>query len=208
MALTSIIISIISLIIAGGSIFISQRQSVKDREHANDKELVEQLKLSLELAYKSLSTNDDGQLTNNRLRWLSAARHIARFREIQLSLKTELYKTICEEHEEFWRDKVHNLLERIEDSNFFQSINPEKVKEEKIDTRSAAVVYSFSVSKQGLPDPLDNMSLEEIILKYELYPPLHRHFWGHVEKEAPVLAEKMKGIAEAIQKVRQAKKME
>ena len=195
MALTSIIVSIISLIIAGISLFISWRKSFKDREYANDKELVEQLKLSLELAYKSLSTNDDGQPINNRLRWLSAARHIARFREIQLSLKTELYKTICEEHEEFWRDKVYNLLERIEDSSFFKSINPEKMEEEKIDIRSAAVVYSFSVWKQGRPDPLDNMSLEEIILKYELYSPLHRHFWGHVEKEAPALAEKVKGIS-------------
>jgi hypothetical protein len=193
MALASIIVSITSLIIAGISLFISWRKSIKDREYANDKELVEQLKLSLELAYKSLSTNDNGQPINNRLRWLSAARHIARFREIQLSLKTDLYSTICDEHEEFWRDKIYNLLESIEDSGFFKGINA-RMEEEIIDIRSAAVVYSFSVWKQGRPDPLDNMSLEEIIIKYKLYSPLHRHFWGHVEKEAPALAEKIKGI--------------
>ena len=188
LAVAAFILSVISL-------SITWRKNITDRQYANDKELLEQLKQSLELAFKSLALSQNGEKpTNNRLRWLAAARHIARYRELQLSLKTTLYKTICEEHEEYWRDKVYNLLDRIDDSHFFECINPEKMAEEEIDMRSAAVVYSFSVWKAGRPDPLDNMSLEDIIQNYELFSPLHRHFWGFVERKAPDFAKKIKSI--------------
>ncbi len=190
LALAAFILSLIALA-------ITWRQNIKNRQYANDKELVEQLKQSLELAFKSLSTNDNGQPTNNRLRWLTAARHIARFRELQLSLKTRLYKIICEEHEEYWRDKIYNLLAHIKDSNFFKCIDPEEMEENEIDMMSAAIVYSFSVWKEGRPDPVDNMSLEEIIQKYkQLLTPfhLHRPFLDYVEKKAPGLLKKVRGI--------------
>ena len=188
LALAAFVLSLISL-------SVTWWKNIKDRKYNNDKELVEQLKLSLELAFKSLSTNENGPPTNIRLRWLTAARHIARFRELQQALKTKLYKTVSEEHEEFWRDKIYNLLAKIEDSNFFKCINPDEMEAEVIDIRSAAVIYSFSVWKEGRPDPLDNMSLEEIILKYKLYSPLHRHFWDFVEKERPALADKVKRVS-------------
>ena len=185
LALAAFILSIISL-------YITWRKNIKDRQYANDKELVEQLKQSLELAFKSLASNsDNGPPTNIRSRWLAAARHISRYRDLQSFLKTSLHKTICEEQEEYWRDKVYNLLQRIDDSRFFESINPE-MEEEKIDLRSAAVVFSFSVWKEGRPDPLDKMSLEEIIKKYKLFTPRHRYFWGYVEKTAPNIASKIK----------------
>jgi hypothetical protein len=186
LALAAFVLSLITLA-------VTWRKNIKDRQYNNDKELVEQLKLSLELAFKSLATGENVFPTNIRLRWLTAARHIARFRELQLSIKTKLYKTICEEHEEYWRDKIYNLLAHIEDSNFFRCINPDEMEEEMIDIRSAAVVYSFSVWKEGRPDPLDHMSLEDIILKYKLYSPLYRHFWDYVKKERPTFANKVKG---------------
>ena len=188
LALAAFILSVISL-------SITLFKNIKDRRYANDKELVEQLKQSLELAYKSLAPNhNDSQPTNNRLQWLTSARHIVRYRELQLSLNTSLYKTICEEHEEYWRGKVYSLLAHIDRSSFFESINTEEMKEEEIDIRSAAIVYSFSVWKEGRPDPLNNMPLEEIIQKYKLLSPLHRHFWDYVEKKSPGLAEKVKNI--------------
>jgi hypothetical protein len=188
LALAAFVSSLISL-------SVTWCKNIKDRQYNNDKELVEQLKLSLELAFRSLSINQNGPPTNIRLRWLTSARHIARFRELQQALKTKLYKTVCEEHEEFWRDKIYNLLAQIKDSSFFKCINPDEMKEEVIDIRSAAVIYSFSVWKEGRPDPLDNMSLEEIILKYKLYSPLHRHFWDFVKKERPALADKVKSVS-------------
>jgi hypothetical protein len=186
LALAAFILSVISL-------WITWHKNIKDRRYANDKDLVEQLKQSLELTYKSLALgNDSERPTNIRLRWLAAARHIARYRELQSFLKTSLHKTICEEQEEYWRDKVYGLLKHIDDSRFFESIDPERMEEEKIDLRSAAVVFSFSVWKKGRPDPLDNMTLEEIIQNYKLFSPIHRHFWDYVQKTAPKIAKKIK----------------
>jgi len=50
LALSAFIISLIALA-------ITLHQNIKNRQYANDKELVEQLKQSLELAFKSLSMN-------------------------------------------------------------------------------------------------------------------------------------------------------
>lgn len=187
LALAAFLLSIVSL-------YITWRINIKDRQYANDKDLVEQLKQSLELAFNSLVTsNENGPPTNIRLQWLAAARHISRYRELQSSLKTSLHKTICEEQEEYWRDKVYNLLQRIDDSRFFESINPEEMAEEKIDLMSAAVVFSFSEWKEGRSDPLDKMSMEEIIRKYKLFTPRYKHFWRYVETMAPDIAGKIKG---------------
>jgi hypothetical protein len=186
-------LALVAFILSAISLWITWHKNIKDRRYANDKDLVEQLKQSLELAYKSLALrNDSERPTNIRLRWLAAARHIARYRELQSSFKTSLHKTICEEQEEYWRDKVYGLLQHIDDSRFFESIDPEKMEEEKIDLRSAAVVFSFSVWKEGRPDPLDNMTLEEIIQHYKLFSPIHRHFWDYVHRTAPEIAEKIK----------------
>jgi hypothetical protein len=186
LALVAVILSLISL-------WITWHKNIKDRRYANDKDLVEQLKQSLELPYKSLALRDDSERpTNIRLRWLAAARHIARYRELQSSLKTSLHKTICEEQEEYWRDKVYGLLQHIDDSRFFEPIDPEKFEKDKIDLRSAAVVFSFSVWKEGRPDPLDNMTLEEIIQNYKLFSPIHMHFWDYVQRTAPEITKKIK----------------
>ena len=192
MAVAALIVSGISLIIAAISLSITWRKNVKDREYANDKELLEQLKQSLELAYRSLATDNNGFPINNRLRWLAAARHISRYRQLQSSLRTPLYKVICEEQEEYWRNRVYNLLQRIENSRFFESINPDEMTEEMIEPKSAAIVYSFSVWKEGMPDPLESMGFEEIVNKYNLFSPLQRHFREYIERKHPKLAEKVK----------------
>ncbi len=188
LAIAAFILSLISLAIAW-------RQNIKNRQYANDKELVEQLKQSLEFAFKSLSANGNDQPTNERMRWLTAARHIARFHELQLSLKTKLYKTICEEHEEYWRDRIYNLLGHIKDSSFFKCIDPEEMEEKDIDMMSAVIVYSFSVWNEDRSDPIDNMSFEEIIHKYKplLIPfKVHKPFLDYVENKAPGLLKKVK----------------
>ena len=192
MAAAALIVSGISLIIAAISLSITWRKNVKDREYANDKELLEQLKQSLELAHRSLATDNNGFPINNRLRWLAAARHISRYRQLQSSLRTSLYKVICDEQEEYWRNRVYNLLQRVENSHFFEYINPDEMTEEMIEPKSAAIVYSFSVWKEGMPDPLESTGFEEIVNKYNLFSPLQRHFREYIERKHPKLAEKVK----------------
>lgn len=186
LAFAAFILSIVSLA-------ITWRMNIVNRRYANDKELVDQLKQSLELTYMSLATGDDkSPPTNSRLRWLTSARHISRYRELNRRLKTSLYRTISAEQEEYWRNRVYNLLQRIDDSKFFECVNPEEMVEEKIEPKSAAIVYSFSVWKEGMPDPLDSMSFEEIVWRYNLFSPLHRHFRAYIERRYPGLAEKAK----------------
>ena len=191
MAVASLILSVVSIFVAGLSLFITWRKNIRDRDYANDKELLEQLKQSLELAYRSLASDDDGHPVNDRFRWLTAARHIARYRKLHDRLSTTLFKTICEEQEEYWRNKIYVLLGKIESSGFYEALNIDQMAPEKIEPRSAAIVHSFSVWKEGRSDPLDDMSFEEIVQNYRLFSPLHRHFEEYIKAKYPKLAEKV-----------------
>jgi hypothetical protein len=190
-SVASFVISLVSLVVATIALFATWRKNVKDRQYANDKELVERLKQSLQLAYDSLAM-ENGHPVNDRLRWLTAARHIARYRKLSDELRTALFKNICEEQEEYWRNRIYVLLGKIESSGFYEAINTEQMVHETIEPRSAAIVHSFSVWKEGRVDPLDDMSFEDIVSKYKLFSPLHRHFEEYIKVKHPKLAEKVK----------------
>jgi hypothetical protein len=191
-SIASLIISLVSLAVAGISLFVTWRKNLKDRQYANDKELLEHLKQSLKLAYESL-VMENGHPVNDRLRWLTAARHIARYRKLSDALGTPLFKNICEEQEEYWRNRMYVLLSKIESSGFYEAINTDQMIHEIIEPRSAAIVHSFSVWKEGRVDPLDDMSFEDIVSKHQLFSPSHRHFEDFIKAKYPKLAEKVKG---------------
>jgi hypothetical protein len=65
--------------------------------------------------------------------------------------------------------------------------------EETIEPKSAAIVFAFSQWKEGLPDPLDTWSFEQIVSRYKLFSPRNRHFREFIEAKFPTLAEKAKG---------------
>jgi hypothetical protein len=71
-------------------------------------------------------------------------------------------------------------------------INTEKMSNETIEPRSAAIVHSFAVWKEGRADPLDDMSFEEIVSSYQLFSPLHRNFEAFIKAKYPGLAKKVK----------------
>lgn len=185
LALLALLISIISLL-------ITLIKNIKDRRYAKDKELLEQLKQPLELAYRSLviEGNNIDSLTNDRLCWNTSARHIIRYWDLKKSLKTKLYKTICEEQEEHWRSEIYKLLDTIPNSNFY--MNPDSMNEEGIDPKAAADVHAFSDWKKGKADPIDTVSFEEIVCEYDLFSLRHRHFREYIEKVFPESAEKIK----------------
>jgi len=182
-AFSALIISIISLC-------ITWKKNIKDRCYADDKELLEQLKQSLELIYKSLviKSDNNSSLTNDRLCWITSARHIVRYCHLRKSLKTELYKTICDEQEEYWRSKVCKLLYLIQDSSFYKN----QSNQEGIDPKSAAIVHAFSAWKEEIADPINEINFEEMVSKYDLFSLCHRPFRIYVEEMFPKLAEKVK----------------
>lgn len=184
---------LLSFLLSVLSLAITLWKSIKDRNHSDDKELLEQLKESLRIAYEALATQSGGP-TNISLRWLNSARHIIRYRQLKPYLKTKLYRTICDEQEEYWNERFYVLLQRIDSSRFFESINPDKMEEEHIEPRAAAVVYSMSVWPKGKPDPIDSQSFENIVAQYGLFSPLYRHFQEYIERKHPRLAGKVSNV--------------
>jgi hypothetical protein len=188
------ILPIISLIISIIALLITWRKFVRDRNYSDDKELTEQLKLSLKQAYDSVALNSGSEPapTNDRLCWLTAARHISTYWSLFGRLRTDLYKTLCAEQEEFWRHRFYLLLKKIDSSAFFKSINQDSMLPEQIEPTSAAVLYSFSKWQKGKLDPLQGRSFEQLVNQYELFCPSCRHFQDYVERDFPGLAERVK----------------
>lgn len=186
-----------SFVISGIALIITWIKNVKDRRRADDKELLEQLKFTLEHAYGSIAIalKDSDLPKKDRLGWLSAARHLSRYWQLKRAINTKIYMIICDEQEEYWRHKFYLLLQRISESNFFVWINQDQMDEETVDPKSAAIVYAFSQWKEGLPDPLDDWSFEEVVARYNLFSPLNRYFKGFIEAKFPELAERAKKIS-------------
>lgn len=186
-------IAILALIISLGSLCLSYIKNVKDRDYSSDKDLFDQLKNKLRMAHEAIYPSPDFKIpVNDRLQWLIAARHIERYRELKQNLKTKLYKTICEEHEQFWSDQFYKTLNKIPDSKFFNYVNIDEMEEEGIDLRSAAVVYSFAVWNHERHDPISKISLNKIITDYKLYSPINRNFWDYFERIKPEQAKEIK----------------
>jgi len=189
-------ISIISLIISISALIITWKKNIIDRHQTNDKDLLEQLKTSMKVAYDSISRDDgnDHFPISDRLKWFTSARHIMRYRELRSGLKTNLYKTICDEQEEFWRNNFYALLEKIDSSSFFEYIDQDEMVEENIEPRSAAIVLSFSTWKEGLEDPIDSLDFEEMVMKYNFFTPTYRHFKHYVERRFPEQAKRIRDL--------------
>ena len=80
------------------------------------------------------------------------------------------------------------MLQEIKESSFFQAIIPDTLEEEHIEPRSAALVYSMSVWKEGKPDPIDNQTFEGIVHDYNLFSPLYLPFREYIGTKYPALA--------------------
>ena len=184
-------LAVAAFIISIGSFGFTVCKSINDRKYADDKELLEQLKQSLRLAYEAVEAGN-GLPTNIPIRWLTSARHIVRYRKLKTFLKTNLYITICDEQEEYWSNRFYTLLQGITAPTFFECINPEKMEKEQIEPISAAIVCSMSVCPKGKPDPIDAQSFELIVERFELFLPLHRYFREYIKSKHPKLAEKVK----------------
>jgi hypothetical protein len=188
-------LALASFLVSGAALIITWIKNVRDRTRADDKELLEHLKFSLEQAYGAVArSGEDGEVPRkDRLGWISGARHLIRYWELRRSLKTALFKTICEELEEYWRHRFYLLLCKIDSSRFFVWINQEQMNEETVEPISAAIVFAFSQWKEDLPDPLDSWTFEQIVSQYKLFSPRNRHFKEFIESKFPNLAEKAKG---------------
>jgi hypothetical protein len=157
-----------------------------------DKELAEELKVSLERAFNAIAprNKERDMPENDVVSWNTAARLIARYWKMQKGLKTAIYMDRCDGHEDYWRHQFYLLLKKIENKSFFVTTHFIESHSEYIDTTSASIVYAFSQWKGK--DRIDDYSLEDLIVKYRLFSYECRFFKQLVEERRPVVAEKAK----------------
>ena len=122
-----------------------------------DEETTKQAVLALERAYEILT--DQNQNINpplaDRYNWLATARMLARYEKLKKTLRTDLYKTMCEEQEEYWRHRFYLL---IKDSNLYPLSYFEKSGDKLgIQPKSALIIFVFAGWKEGKLDPLDTI---------------------------------------------------
>ncbi|OCH11433.1 hypothetical protein A6E03_19065 [Aliivibrio sp. 1S128] len=157
--------TLFSIGIAYFSLRVTKKKQKEDLALANDKEVIAQAKLSLKWAFESLDIDDQLQMPKqDRLIWLTAARHILRYYKLRDSIKTVTYQTICAEHEEYWRHKFYLLFSNpnyMFGNYFTKSSNP--IWPENIEIRSAMILSIFSQWGENTIDPIDNITIEQLI---------------------------------------------
>lgn len=186
-------IALVAALVALFSLFVTVRSSVIQRRLENDKELLSQLVLTLERAFNAIAHNGtDAEPVRDRLAWLTAARHILEYRTLKGQLKTVLYKTLCKEHEEYWRHNFYLIFERIHDHQFYSWMRGNGVTKELIEPRSAAVLHRFSAWPEGRADPIQSVHFASEVEKGKLFSALFHKFRSYIEAEHPELYKECK----------------
>lgn len=175
-----------SVFIAVLSCYVVWKTLSWQSEAEHDRALLAELKLILERAYSELEckTGKHTVVRPERLAWLTSARHLCSYKKLKGSLKTDLHRTLCNEHEEFWRHHFYLLLENIDNQNFFKATGTSG---EEIELRSAATVLAFSTWPASLNDPISEVVFKDHVKEYDLYSPKFIHFRLYVEHNFPTI---------------------
>lgn len=159
--------TLISVVFVALNYWLARNKAKTDSELAQDKEICGQSILALERAFQTLS-GSHGTTTPpeaSRLNWLTTSRQILRFKKLKATLRTQLYRTVCSEHEEHWRHQFFLLLEHREllNPSYFQVQNHGLFTSENIYPKSALVIFNFKQWDPQQEDTLDEIDKDEII---------------------------------------------
>ena len=171
----SAIVAFISAIAAVISVTVTLKKNKIDRNLHEDQEIVSHAILSLERAYEALMVHskDNERPIPDRLNWLTSARQIESYKKLKSKLVTGLYKDICDEHEEYWRHKIHLALEipSIDKSpSYYQSKSATDI---GIEPRSALIIYSFASWGKNKKDIIDEVDIDKLISDNEPFTGNH-----------------------------------
>ena len=164
--ISSAVFAGIAALIAAGAIYVPWNNQ-------RNQELLNQAVLSLERAYRTLS-NEGRNIAPppaDRLNWLTAARHILSYRALKSRIKTALHRSLCEEHEEYWRHQFYLCLNMGNNhSPAYYQEGPPPERRINIDPRSALIVHSMASWPEGKADPIDLVDIPALIKEFN---PLH-----------------------------------
>lgn len=158
-----------SAIFAGLSTRISARAiTVQQRAQASEV-ILQQAEMSLQWAWDALT--EDGTHVSppqpNRLNWLTAARHILRYKELKAEVTEPAHRTICEDREEFWRHRFYLCLDckAFLQGSYFQV---ENIQQSGLEKTSVAVVFAFSKWPEGKDDLINKVDVAQLITEAKL----------------------------------------
>lgn len=155
--IASAIFAGLSALAAAVAIYFPARTS---RSH----QTLEQAIISLERAYEVLTSEGTEVFppASDRLNWLTAARHVERYKSLKMQLADSTHKTICEEQEEYWRHKFYLCLLplRTFPASYYESKQEEKIGIEPV---SALVLFAFGKWPEGRLDPLDTVDFHTLV---------------------------------------------
>jgi hypothetical protein len=149
----------VSALLAAAAIYFPSRTN-------ESQQTLNQAVISLERAYEVLSGGDTKTRppAADRLNWLTAARHIERYKALKKSITNKTHLTICEEQEEYWRHKFYTCLDSPD--LFHQTYYMEKLTSpitSGVEPRSALVVHAFAKWPDGRADPIDKVDAASLI---------------------------------------------
>lgn len=154
----------LSALLAAAAIYFPSRTK-------NDKEILLQAILTLERAHKALvgQSSPTAYPQPSRLNWLTCARHLESYKALKAQIKIELHKTLCDEHEEFWRHQFYLCLHTPSTPplSYYQE-KPPPNKQIGIEPRSALLVHAFSAWPEGKPDPIDLVDVKTLLQDSDL----------------------------------------
>lgn len=160
-------LTLVSIIIAYFTFKTNKAKNDEDKKIAKDKEVNLQATQSLEWAYEVLTQGNVNQVPEpDRLNWLTAARHIQRYYKLRGLIKTDTYKLLNAEVEEYWRHTFYRLLDRKEMANInYFTDNANQEWPENIELTSAMIISEFSQWDENIEDPIDIVEREDLINK-------------------------------------------
>lgn len=154
----------LSAIFAAVSALLSARTIKVQQQTQASQAILQQAELSLHWAWESLT--EQGKHVDppeaDRLNWLTAARHIQRYKQLKAAITDSAHKTICEEREEFWRHRFYLCLTAK------TYLHPGYLRR-KTDTQSGlektsvVVVFAFSSWPEGKQDPIAEVDIERLL---------------------------------------------
>ena len=125
-----------------------------------DEEIIKQAILALERAYEVLTDREThiSPPLKDPYNWLTTARMLVRYEKLKKRLRSNLYKTICEAQEEYWRHKFYLLVKEpaLYPISYFEQSGDKT----QIQPKSALVIFGFAGRKEGKIDPLDKFNSE------------------------------------------------
>lgn len=145
-----------------------RRHKSEDKRKASQEYLQEAIKI-LERMYDIFT--DNGKNTdpplNNHLLWLTTARMVLRYYKMRDKINQDDHTEIVNEHEEYWRFQLYNLLRRNQSKFCLSYFQPsgDKNNADIIQRDSVGVIFDFARWYDDTEDPLKDADIITMFAK-------------------------------------------